>query len=85
MKGLCSFDVKMMPGPRKKNLRLAIKKMAIASPEKVLREEAIFNLAHVLHERPGWRLAALQNNGGQALDLLTTALKTDSSQSRCQK
>jgi len=45
----------MMPGPRKKNLRLAIKKMAIASPEKVLREEAIFNLAHVLHERPGWK------------------------------
>jgi len=37
-----------MDDPRKKNLRLAIKVMALVSSGKVLREEAIFNLVHVL-------------------------------------
>ena len=37
----------------KNNLRLAIGEMALASLEKVSRGEAIFNLVHVLHERPG--------------------------------
>jgi len=41
-----------MDDPREKKLRLAIKEMAIASSGKVLRGEAIFNLVHVLHERP---------------------------------
>lgn len=44
-----------MDDPRKKNLRLAIKGMALASSGKVLREEAIPSFVHVLHERPGWR------------------------------
>jgi len=43
-----------MDDPGKKNLRLAIKGMALASPEKVLREEAILNLVHVLHKRTDW-------------------------------
>jgi len=38
--------------PRKKNLGLAIKEMALASSERVLREDAILNLVHVLHESP---------------------------------
>jgi len=42
-----------MPGPRKKNLRLAIKEAALASSGKVLRGEAILSPAHVLHERTG--------------------------------
>jgi len=42
-----------MFGPRKKKLRLAIKKMALASLEKALKEEAMLNPVHVLHERPG--------------------------------
>jgi len=37
-----------MLGPRKKNLRLAIKEMTLASLEKALKEEAIFNLVHFL-------------------------------------
>jgi len=35
----------------KKKLRLAIKGIVLASSEKALKEEAIFNLVHVLHER----------------------------------
>jgi hypothetical protein len=42
-----------MDDPREKKLRLTIKEMAIASSRKVLREEAIFNLVHDLHTRPG--------------------------------
>jgi len=36
----------------KKKLRLALKGMSLASSEKALKEEAIVNLVHVLHERP---------------------------------
>ncbi|TET67023.1 MAG: hypothetical protein E3J56_13560 [Candidatus Aminicenantes bacterium] len=36
----------------KKKLRLAIKGIVLASSEKALKEEAIFNLVHVLHTRP---------------------------------
>jgi hypothetical protein len=42
-----------MFGPRKKNLRPVIKKIALASSEKALKEEAIVNLVHDLHTRPG--------------------------------
>jgi len=42
-----------MFGPRKKNLRPVIKKIALASSRRVLREEAIFILVHDLHTRPG--------------------------------
>jgi len=35
----------------KKNLRLAIKEIALTSSGKVLREEAIPSFVHVLHER----------------------------------
>jgi len=42
-----------MDDPGKKNLRLSIKEMALASSKKVLREEAILNPVHVLHRRPG--------------------------------
>ncbi len=42
-----------MDDPREKNLSLAIKEMALASSERVLREEAIPCFVHVLHERPG--------------------------------
>jgi hypothetical protein len=41
-----------MDDPREKKLMLAIKGMALASSGKVLREEAILNPVHVLHERP---------------------------------
>jgi len=49
---LYRFDIKVMPGTRKKKLGLAIKEMALASLRKVLREEAIFNLVHILHGPP---------------------------------
>ena len=42
-----------MNDSRKKDLRPAIEEMALTSLEKVSRGEAIFNLVHVLHERPG--------------------------------
>jgi len=35
-------------------LRLAIKKMALASLEKALKEEARVYLVHVLHKRTDW-------------------------------
>jgi len=40
-----------MTDPQKRNLRLATKERALASIGKSLREEAIFNLVHILHER----------------------------------
>ena len=49
--GKCKFVV---PGPQKKNLRLAIKGMALASSEKALKQEAIFNLVYVLNKRTDW-------------------------------
>jgi hypothetical protein len=42
-----------MPGLKRKNLRLAIKEIALASSGKVLWEGAIPSFVHVLHERPG--------------------------------
>jgi len=42
-----------MDDPREKKLRLAIKEITLASLYKALRGEAILNLVHVLHIRPG--------------------------------
>jgi hypothetical protein len=49
----------------KKNLRPAIKEMALTSSGKVLSEKAIFDLVHVLNERPGLRFTAVysENEG----------------------
>jgi len=42
-----------MDDPRKKNLRFAIKEMALASSGKGVGGKAIPSFMHVLHERPG--------------------------------
>jgi hypothetical protein len=41
-----------MDDPRKKNLRLAIEGMALASLKKMLREKAILSFVNVLHGPP---------------------------------
>jgi len=51
LRSLYSSDIKVMFGPRKKKLRLAIKEMVLASSRKVWSEEAIFNLVCVLQKR----------------------------------
>jgi len=43
----------LVDDPREKKLRLAIKEVALASSGKVWRGEAIFNLVHFMHIRPG--------------------------------
>ena len=86
LKSLYSFDIKVMLGLRKKNFRLAIKEMALASLRKVLREKAIFNLVHVLHERPDWQTIPLGSyqlivlpSTSSAAVLLPYALSLDTS------